>query len=321
MISGGYKVFGAGYGMMGMVNGSTDTNAFNYSVTAQAEGDYDGFRNVYGELECSSSLPIDGLFNFTMSGNVSLYYGRLNLIPTGEGTDIGDEKSGMTSVDEPTKPVVPVLLEGGELGFLPTIFASAGVTNLHSNNSGTYENTGFTLQLEYIRKPKFENIGLYGSVTIPRLLPVRDDKNWMTYNFPLTLDCALFTNEDYFLQAGASLVLFSTHIQHAWTGFPYLYFNRFSVSASYVAKIGVAEEKTKSWAVLQAKDYVDYLKNQKCIYNDEIALNLSLKLTPNIGGLAQSTFGVTVVSSFIYRPFPAEGEKQFDFNVGSNLAF
>ena len=63
-----------------------------------------------------------------------------------------------------------------------------------------------------------------------------------------------------------------------------------------------------------------YLKNQKCIYNDEIALNLSLKLTPNIGGLAQSNFAVTIVSSFMYRPCTAEGQKDFEFKVGSNIA-
>lgn len=142
----------------------------------------------------------------------------------------------------------------------------------------------------------------------------------MTYNLPVTLESALFTSEDYFLQAGVSLVLFSKNIQYAVIKFPYLYFNRFSVSTSYVAKIGVDNEKTKSWAVLQAKDYLEYLKNEKCIYNDEIALNLSFKLTPNIGGLAQSNFAVTVVSSFMYRPCPAPEQKNFEFKVGSSIA-
>ena len=309
------------YGLMAMVSGSTDTNVFNYSITAQAEGDKNGFKNALGELDFSSSLPIDGLFNFTMSGNLSLYYGRLNLIPVKKDSDIDDEGKTASGDDkEVPSPVTPDLLEGGGLGFIPTIFASAGFTNLHSNNSGTYENAGFKLQVQYIKQPKFENIGLYGSVTVPRLLPVRNDRNWMTYNLPLTFESALFTNEDYFLQAGLSLVLFSTQLQYAAVKFPYLYFNRLSLSASYVAKIGVDNEKTKSWAVLRAKEYLGYLKNQKCIYNDEIALNLSLKLTPNIGGLAQSNFAVTIVSSFMYRPCPAEGQKDFEFKVGSNIA-
>ena len=321
MISGGYGLLDNNFGGMFLMNGSTDTNAFNYSITAQAEGDFEGFKNAFGELDCSSSLPIGGLFNFTMSGNASLYYGRLNLIPVEESGDIDDD-SGATSGDddETSVPVNPTLLEGGEPGFLPTIYASAGFTNLHSNNSGTYENAGFKLQLQYIRQPKFENIGLYGSVTIPRILPVRDDTNWMTYNLPLTFESSLFTNEDYFLQAGVSLLLFSTNIQYAAIKFPYLYFNRLAVSASYTAKIGVDNEKTKSWAVIQAKDYLDYLKNQKCIYNDEIALNLSFKLTPNIGGLAQSNFAVTLVSSFMFRPCPAEKQSRFDFKVGSSVA-
>lgn len=321
MISVGSSLVDTNFGAMFSLNGSTDTNAFNYSITAQAENDYEGFRNAFGELDCSSSLPIGGLFNFTMSGNVSLYYGRLNLIPVGESGDIDDD-SGATSGDddETSVPVNPTLLEGGEPGFLPTIYASAGFTNLHSNNSGTYENAGFKLQLQYIRQPKFENIGLYGSVTIPRILPVRDDTNWMTYNLPLTFESSLFTNEDYFLQAGVSLLLFSTNIQYAAIKFPYLYFNRLAVSASYTAKIGVDNEKTKSWAVMQAKDYLEYLKNQKCIYNDEITLNLSFKLTPNIGGLAQSNFAVTLVSSFMFRPCPAEKQSRFDFKVGSSVA-
>ena len=298
MISGGYSLLNKNYGIKGKVYGSTDTKTFDYSIEAQAEGDYEGFKNVFSQLECSSSLPISSLCNFTMSGNLSIYYGRLNLIPV-EGT----------------------LLEGGGFGFLPTIFASAGFSNLHSCNSGSYENTGFKLLLQYISEPKFENIGLYGSVTIPRLLPVRDDTNWMTYNLPLTLECALFTNENYFLQAGASLVLFSTNIQYAAIKFPYLYFKRFSVSASYVAKFGVEDLKTKSWAVLHANDYLVSLNKHKCIYNDEISLNLSLKLTPNIGGSANSSIAVTVVSSFMYRPNPAKDQKRFDFNVGSNLAF
>ncbi len=322
MISGGYSLLNNNFGGMFLLNGSTDTNAFNYSITAQAEGDNDGFKNAFGELGFSSSLPIGGLFNFIMSGNLSVYYGRLNLIPVGEGSDTGDESGAAPDedVEDTTTPVTPALLEGGGLGLLPKIFSSAGFSNLHSNNSGTYENAGFKLQLQYIRKPKFENVGLYGSVTIPRLLPVRDNKNWMTYNLPVTLESALFTSEDYFLQAGVSLVLFSTNIQYAAIKFPYLYFNRFSVSASYVAKIGVDNEKTKSWAVLQAKDYLEYLKNEKCIYNDEIALNLSFKLTPNIGGLAQSNFAVTVVSSFMYRPCPAPEQKNFEFKVGSSIA-
>lgn len=310
------------YGLMAMVSGSTDTNVFNYSITAQAEGNKNGFKNALGELDCSSSLPIGGLFNFTMSGNLSLYYGRLNLFPVKKGSDIDDEGKTASGDDkEVPSPVSSDLLEGGGLGFIPAIFASAGFTNLHSNNSGTYENAGFKLQVQYIKQPKFENVGLYGSVTIPRLLPVRNDRNWMTYNLPLTFESALFTNEDYFLQAGLSLILFSTQLQYAAIKFPYLYFNRLSLSASYVAKIGVDNEKTKSWAVLQTKEYLGYLKNQKCIYNDEIALNLSFKLTPNIGGLAQSNFAVTIVSSFMYRPCPAEEEKDFEFKVGSNIAF
>ena len=322
MISGGYSLFNNSFGGMFSLNGSTDTNAFNYSITAQAEGDYEGFKNAFGELDFSSSLPIGGLFNFTMSGNASLYYGKLNLIPMGKSSDIDDESGAVSGDDDETSvPVNPALLEGGEPGFIPTIYASAGFTNLHSNNSGTYENAGFKLQLQYIRQPKFENIGLYGSVTIPRLIPVRDDTNWMTYNLPLTFETSLFTNEDYFLQAGLSLLLFSTNMQYAAIKFPYLYFNRFSVSASYVAKIGVDNQKTKSWAVLQAKNYLDYLKNQKCIYNDEIALNISSKLTPNIGGLAQSNFAVTIVSSFIFRPCPAEKQGRFDCKVGTSLAF
>lgn len=322
MISGGYSLLNNNFGGMFSLNGSTDTNAFNYSITAQAEGDYEGFKNAFGELDFSSSLPIGGLFNFTMSGNASLYYGKLNLIPMGKSSDIDDESGAVSEDDDETSvPVNPALLEGGEPGFIPTIYASAGFTNLHSNNSGTYENAGFKLQLQYIRQPKFENIGLYGSVTIPRLIPVRDDTNWMTYNLPLTFETSLFTNEDYFLQAGLSLLLFSTNMQYAAIKFPYLYFNRFSVSASYVAKIGVDNQKTKSWAVLQAKNYLDYLKNQKCIYNDEIALNISSKLTPNIGGLAQSNFAVTIVSSFIFRPCPAEKQGRFDCKVGTSLAF
>ena len=257
-----------------------------------------------------------------MNGNASLYYGKLNLIPMGKSSDIDDESGAVSGDDDETSvPVNPALLEDGETGFIPTIYASAGFTNLHSNNSGTYENAGFKLQLQYIRQPKFENIGLYGSVTIPRLIPVRDDTNWMTYNLPLTFETSLFTNEDYFLQAGLSLLLFSTNMQYAAIKFPYLYFNRFSVSASYVAKIGVDNQKTKSWAVLQAKDYLEYLKNEKCIYNDEIALNLSFKLTPNIGGLAQSNFAVTIVSSFIFRPCSAEKQGRFDCKVGTSLAF
>ena len=322
MISGGYSLFNNSFGGLFLLNGSTDTNAFNYSITAQAEGDYEGFKNAFGELDFSSSLPIGGLFNFTMNGNASLYYGKLNLIPMGKSSDIDDESGAVSGYDDETSvPVNPALLEDGETGFIPTIYASAGFTNLHSNNSGTYENAGFKLQLQYIRQPKFENIGLYGSVTIPRLIPVRDDTNWMTYNLPLTFETSLFTNEDYFLQAGLSLLLFSTNMQYAAIKFPYLYFNRFSVSASYVAKIGVDNQKTKSWAVLQAKDYLEYLKNEKCIYNDEIALNLSFKLTPNIGGLAQSNFAVTIVSSFIFRPCSAEKQGRFDCKVGTSLAF
>lgn len=286
-ISCGYNFYQNSVCTKAEIMSTSESSIFDYTLTAQVEADKKGFLETYETLNVNSKLYLEKLFYLKLNGDFNLFYGRAN-----EGFDI-----------------------------IPGIKSSFGVGNVHSFNSGLYENTGFEFDINYIKTVDFENIGFYYKFVFPKILPFTDTENLMTYNLPLTLEAALFTNKKYFLQAAGTVVLFSSEIQYSAVRFPILYFNKFTISASYLGKFSdKTSEFTKSWAIIKYQDYFDCIKNDSLKYNDELSVNFILKLTPNFGGLANSTFGVSVSVSTLFKFLPAEGEKPFEVKFGTSLS-
>lgn len=286
-ISSGYNFYRNSVSTKAEIMSKSESSIFNYTLTGQLEIDKKGFLETYDTLNINSNIYLNKLFYLEFNDDFNLFYGRIN----------------------------------DEYKFIPGVKSSFGIGNIHSYSSGLYENTGFEFDIRYINTIDFENVGFYSRVVFPKIIPITDSKKLMTYNLPLTLEASLFTNKKYFLQAAGSVVLFSSELQYSAVKFPFLYFNKFTISASYIGKLSdKSSEFTKSWAIAECQNYINCIKNKNLEYNDELSVNFILKLTPNFGGLANNTFGVSISASTLFRFFPDEGEKKFDLKFGTSLS-
>lgn len=130
---------------------------------------------------------------------------------------------------------------------------------------------------------------------------------------PVSLEGMLFPGESYLAAALAKVVLFNAEIQGAADWFPVVYFNRFSLSTSYLAK---CMQRLDSWAV---KDCWENLTGGEKSYKDELALTADFFVTPNLGGLTRFQIGVS--NSVIFRFFPEEDQKYFQYSLGLKTDF
>ena len=188
---------------------------------------------------------------------------------------------------------------------------TAGVGNICRSGFGYYDYSGIQLDaaLEtdyYLEDYKKKYNQSFYNLSFELIL-----KNSLL--LPVTLEGMLFPTDSYLAAGRAMVVLFNTEIQGAQDWFPLLYLNRITLSTSYLAK---CRQQIDSWAV---NDCWKYINEGEKEYNDEFALTCDIFVTPNFGGLTRMTFAVS--NSLIFRFFPEEKEKNFQFSTGIKTNF
>ena len=112
-------------------------------------------------------------------------------------------------------------------------------------------------------------------------------------------------------------MLFAKEIQWAPNVLPLLYTNRFTLSTSYLAKLGSeSREPAKNTA-----EFVRTAAKEKCVYSDELAFKAALTLTPDISGAANYAFSFQLYAIFKYRPNPEANQNSFSLDIAGLTVF
>lgn len=304
-IAAGFNPATASAGIAATVQGGTSTALLKYAVTAQIEFDGDGYKQTCGTANFSSKIPTFGHFYIRAAERLEFLEGRQSLTAVPAG------KSG-------------TLLTYGILrdkNSRPQIYVSNRTAlafgNIHEAGAGYYEAAGAELAVRYdfnafaltgdfdLAGKNYQNIGADFGIRIPHILPLVCDSR-TTFNMPAQLDFSLFPTRTRFVNTGASVILFSRELQRTPAFLPLLYFNRFTVKLHYLAKFNADDNRHRSWSVARTGRYFSELADGGTRYYDEMGLNFSLSMTPDIGMMADPSaqFSLTAALKYSFRPEP-----------------
>lgn len=306
-VSAGYNFLTNSEALRFSVTGSSLTELFAYSGTAQIEFDDKGYKQTFGNLIFNNKIPLFGTSYIKLSESGTILEGRQS------ETSISKDKNPQNLSDyfkilKTTNDEFLYLGNSAEISF----------GNIHKSGFNYFDYSGIqigaTLQNNFLSfadnldiNKRFDNISLSLLLKNSALLPI-------------TFEAALFPTENYLAAAMAKIVLFNWEIQKSTNFLPLFYANRLTLSTYYVGKI---EDKIDSWAIKEIPDYFEHIKDGKTDYSDELALTCSFSFTPNIGGFARNSFMFTVSGNAKYRFFPAENQKNFVISagIGSSISF
>lgn len=314
-VSAGYSILTNSGAVGALATGGTKTELFKYVLRGQIEFDRYGYKQTTESAEASCKIPFSNTEYIKFSNKFNFFEGRQTL------TQLPAEKDNESLADIFSFNIFG-MLENGNL--TKRIFTSDGAAVAFGNISKCgrehYEYSGAEIALFYdthycaplteLDSPYSaqQNLGLTGTVKIPRILPVKNVEGF-TNNLPLSVQAALFPAQGYYAAAKTDVILFAKEIQWAPNILPLLYTNRFALSTYYLSKLSSGTDSDK-----EAANTIEFIRNSmggSPNYSDELAFKAELTLTPNISGAANYSFSFKLNTVFKYRPNPEENQNAF----------
>lgn len=309
-VSASYNPFTFGYAISTIIYGTK--GFFSYNLNANLEFDDEGFKQTYDALNFSFNFNFKNNFYISLLSESKFFYGRQSLFEIPD--DDSESLFGILKDSENTKYLLEQ--EKSTLSFGNITSSSSDVNSLKGFQVSAFFQEYFLNQKkdEISRDAFYSNVGFDFLLKIPRLLPFELYNT--TLNLPLSVEAAVFPSETYFLSEKTELVLFSQEIQKSTNHLPLFYFNRFTIKTSYTMNFtDDINSPLENFAIKNAGDYAKKLFFGEAEYYDELELNFSLEATPNVGGLARSSFKFSLDSSIFYRFFADSRKNQFGLKI------
>nr|MCR4578816.1 hypothetical protein [Treponema sp.] len=284
--------FGTGF----TLNGGATTGLFFYQTAAGSEFDKKGWKQAYGDLVLSSSLPFGRISNITLENSLSGKIGRQNQVS--QTSPISDT----INLDEVINYYIGMYAPSDDtLYYRFSETFTTVYSNIVSAGPGRHEYAGFALGagISYIKDQSIkENPVTYqdslavtaiAKAYLPALLPFESDYGYTT-NLPLKLALGFFPSTSNYgyaasseksfgipiLDATVETVLFGVNVQKALPFFTPLFIHEFYVTAGYTGTFSSYNASKTGFQPLYLADYFAGLKDGTALYQDSIFLKFAL---------------------------------------------
>lgn len=314
----GYSPFTNSLGVEFDFSGGSDTNLLAWSLMTGCEFDLKGYKQALLGGQVSVTYPLWKFSSLRFSNQASFIEGKSNSV------DVAEQRS-------------QVLFNRGseeDHTFMASDVTSVAFSTIHASGTGTFEYSGFSVKMdgsllyhqnledtpEYadpLKEGFGANLSAALTVCIPKLIPVQC-RDFYVYNLPATLGATIYPNNSIFMSGAAKVYLFGADFQKAVPGITCIFVNRLYLTAGY--NCTVAYDKTSTGKGIQLQNTVTHM--EKLFQGDypvaqSVSLDFHMVLTPNVGTLANSSFGfdISVGLSYEFSPFPGK-EPEFKPTVG-----
>lgn len=333
LLTAGWGPLTNSFGVEARLNLGTGTSALITSVDLKSEFDRNGWKQSGGEFKLTSGFNFGKTSTFIIQNNLQITGGRQNNLDK-EFNLFNWDGSSIFELNAPVK---------NNVAFNISNITDFEYSNITARGPGKYEYGGvcFGANAGYV----YDSVAGQGfvfnpklAISLPKLIPVIQ-KRGFTYNLPLRIDFSLMpVISDYgltnatFKNANSSLldfdaeaVLFGIDVQKAIPYFDVFFLNEFYITAGYNSAIATYNGHRKaSFQLPYMFEYFKNLGNGKSIYLDSVYMDVVLKLTPNIGILANSMAGLDLnfYGRACYSIHVLPGEKNgFNFSFGVRADF
>lgn len=280
--------------------GGTGTNLFLYNFELFSEFDMTGFKQLFVNGNCSSTIPVGKKSKFILSAGGKFWFGKANYL--------NPEKSFVGKYESVNSEKYIYAYENASISF----------SNIIKTGPGRNQFSGFSLTAALMNKDNFSvtgekwnsettEIGFYSSIYIPNLIPI-ECKRTLIYNLPVKIKFNLFIPnsvegtsnlitdllyelnsfyEPTFTLAGmkTEVILFGTEIQNPIPAksFLWIYLHDFHISFLYSLGFNRPLQDKYYFSMLKTPSYIEAIQNNEIQLQQYFGLRFFLGFQFNFG--------------------------------------